>query len=525
MHDGHRTMLKFKAPERRRDVPPPTDGDKAAERRANELIDFAQKLRARQARDNNWNSVDFNRRVYLGGRCFLASDFGALMAAYAAALAVSSAYNAHFHHTTAPGGLAGISLSQFIVSLGLGLMAMLWLYGKGHYRQRLPLWETLGHFAKVSLFGFMAGGFIQYSMKDSYSRLQLGLFWIFFGLFMLVGRSLTRHALTRLKMWRVNTLVIGNKKTAAAIVAALKNDSGMGFYVTEQLAPETLHSLNSDAAWKQLLTLHGASHAFIALEGGEMDKHNAALRAMARSRIPHSIVPPWLGLPASNLSPHHFMMRDVFFLQDTNSLRIPVLRICKRGIDILASATALVALMPLMITVALLVRRDGGSAFFWQPRVGRNGKLFSCYKFRSMRVDAEDFLLQHLAASPEAAAEWAKFQKLKNDVRITPIGHFIRRTSIDELPQLINVLKGDMSLVGPRPMMPEQAGLYGDDLSLYESVRPGITGPWQVCGRSQLTFNERVALESWYARNWNMWTDVTIVLKTFPVLFKRGHAI
>jgi len=507
----------------RSDAPLPHDAEKLAERKANELIDFSRKLRERRAREHNWGSVDFHRRARLSGTCFLISDLIALPCAYIAGLGVAAI--PHLQNGSFANFLADMRLPQLVASLGLALMAIVWLYSKGHYRQRLPQWEILGHFAKISIFGFMASGFIQYAMKDSYSRLHLGFFWVFFGLFLVLGRSLTRRALAALGQWTIRTLVIGNKKSAAAIATALEHESGLGFDVVEQLSPDTLHDFNDDIAWKQLLVLHGADHLFLALEGGEIDNHSTALKAMARSRVPSSIVPPWLGLPASNLTPHHFLMRDVFFLHDTNFLRMPLLRFMKRAFDIALSGAALIILLPVMTAVALTVRRDGGPAFFSQPRLGRSGKVFACYKFRSMRVDAEDFLQHYLATNPNAAEEWAKYQKLQNDVRITPFGQFIRRTSLDELPQLINVLKGDMSLVGPRPMMPEQAGFYGENLLFYESVRPGITGPWQVSGRSKLTFEERVGLEAWYARNWNLWTDIAIILKTFPVLLKRGHAV
>jgi len=142
----------------------------------------------------------------------------------------------------------------------------------------------------------------------------------------------------------------------------------------------------------------------------------------------------------------------------------------------------LIALLPLFLALASIVRSDGGHALFRQVRVGKNRKLFTCYKFRSMRVNAEDVLKFYLKEHPKAAKEWITFQKLKNDIRITKFGNFIRRTSLDELPQLWNVLKGDMSFVGPRPCTPEQANLHASGFALHQSVRPGITGPWQVGG-------------------------------------------
>jgi undecaprenyl-phosphate galactose phosphotransferase len=218
------------------------------------------------------------------------------------------------------------------------------------------------------------------------------------------------------------------------------------------------------------------------------------------------------------------MMQDVTMLHDTNRLKLPLPRLIKRVVDVTLAGLALVVLSPLLAAIALVVRHDGGKAFFKQLRVGRQGQLFACYKFRSMRVDAEQNLARYLAENPEATEEWNTYQKLKHDVRVTRVGAFLRRTSLDELPQLINVLKGDMSLVGPRPCMQGQESMYAEDFSFYESVRPGITGPWQVSGRNHLTFKERVALEAWYARNWSLWLDIVIILKTIPTVLRKEQA-
>ncbi len=210
--------------------------------------------------------------------------------------------------------------------------------------------------------------------------------------------------------------------------------------------------------------------------------------------------------------------------ENAGYLHQPLAHFVKRGFDIVLASTALVLFAPLFAAIAVIVRRDGGPAFFGQQRVGKNGKLFDCYKFRSMRADAAEALAVHLASNPLAAAEWKRFQKLRNDIRITPFGRFMRRASLDEWPQLINVVKGDMSLVGPRPCTPEQKDFYAQEFSYYLSVRPGITGPWQVGGRNKLTFQERVALESDYVRNWNLAADIVILLKTIPTLLYKDGA-
>ena len=163
-----------------------------------------------------------------------------------------------------------------------------------------------------------------------------------------------------------------------------------------------------------------------------------------------------------------------------------------------------------------MIARDGGPVFFHQKRLGQNGKRFSCLKFRSMAPDAAERLAQVLREDPKAAAEWAQRQKLANDPRITPIGNFLRRTSLDELPQLINVLRGDMSIVGPRPVVPDEITKYGRRASYYLRVKPGLTGLWQVNGRNNVSYEERIRLDSYYVRNWTLWRDVCVAFKTIP---------
>lgn len=196
----------------------------------------------------------------------------------------------------------------------------------------------------------------------------------------------------------------------------------------------------------------------------------------------------------------------------------------KRILDVVIAVVALVFLAPLILVFAILIKRnDGCSAIFTQSRVGRDGELFNCYKLRSMVPNAEDVIRDLFAKDPAARFEWQNTQKLKNDPRITPIGQFIRKTSIDELPQLINVIKGEMSIVGPRPIVQAEAEKYGSSFGAYCAVRPGLTGLWQVSGRSETTYAERVELDEQYAKNRSFWGDVKIILMTIPaVLLSRG---
>ena len=197
----------------------------------------------------------------------------------------------------------------------------------------------------------------------------------------------------------------------------------------------------------------------------------------------------------------------------------------KRLMDIVISATALLLLSPLLATVAILLRvKTGPGVLFSQPRVGLNGQNFGCLKFRTMVRNADAALADYLRTNPTAKIEWDATQKLKHDPRVTPFGHFLRKSSLDELPQLVNVLLGQMSCVGPRPVVPSELQKYGVHIAEYLSVRPGLTGPWQVSGRSQLSYADRVALDAEYVRHWSLKRDMTILLKTIPAVTKFEEA-
>ena len=196
----------------------------------------------------------------------------------------------------------------------------------------------------------------------------------------------------------------------------------------------------------------------------------------------------------------------------------------KRLFDLCAAAASLLLFGPVIIIAGLLIRLEtSGGVFFRQERVGRGGERFWLLKFRTMRPDGEAELERILRCEPGRRTEYEQYQKLSNDPRLTRIGRFLRRTSLDELPQLWNVLKGDMSLVGPRPFLPEQLHLYGPAYRLYQSALPGLTGLWQVSGRNRLTFGERVRLDEIYCREWSLWLDLKILLLTpWAVLRQDG---
>ena len=200
-------------------------------------------------------------------------------------------------------------------------------------------------------------------------------------------------------------------------------------------------------------------------------------------------------------------------------------RVVKSVFDLVAALIILVLTSPLLILIAFLVSLDGGMFIFGHRRVGRGGREFRCLKFRTMQVDADAILAKALADDPAAAAEWAANHKLRNDPRVTRIGRFLRVTSLDELPQLLNVIRGEMSLVGPRPIVQAEVARYGRDINSYIKVKPGLTGLWQVSGRSDTSYRERIQYDVEYVRTWSLWRDLVILLRTVQVIAMRKGSV
>ena len=196
----------------------------------------------------------------------------------------------------------------------------------------------------------------------------------------------------------------------------------------------------------------------------------------------------------------------------------------KRTCDVLGALALGIIFSPLMLIIVLLMRREGGPTIYRHRRVGRNGKVFECLKFRTMVPNAEQVLREVLERHPELKAEWLRDHKLRSDPRVTALGRFLRRTSLDELPQLWNVVRGEMSLVGPRPVVREELMRYGRNLRVYLSAKPGITGLWQVMGRNDTDYRRRVAMDVCYVRNQNLLLDLYILLKTTRVVLGGGGA-
>ncbi|MBD9375307.1 sugar transferase [Rhizobium sp. ARZ01] len=212
------------------------------------------------------------------------------------------------------------------------------------------------------------------------------------------------------------------------------------------------------------------------------------------------------------------------FLNTGTTSAPPLGGFAKRSFDILAAAVALVFLSPIFLLIATLVKAsDGGTVFYGHRRIGHNGRSFRCLKFRTMRVDGDRVLQKHLKSNPEAYEEWRATRKLKDDPRVTVVGTVLRKLSLDELPQLYNILRGEMSIVGPRPVVEDELELYEAAAAYYLRTRPGLTGLWQVSGRNDVSYAARIAFDTQYVRTWSLANDVIIVARTIPaVCLSRG---
>ncbi|MDQ7747040.1 undecaprenyl-phosphate galactose phosphotransferase WbaP [Hydrogenophaga pseudoflava] len=410
---------------------------------------------------------------------------------------------------------------------------------QGHYNahRRKPWWDEVRQIIHVVLCAALIDAMIIYSAQWPLSRLWTGATWALILLGLPLARLAIRRRLLRAGLLTQPYVLIGHPEDVEKAAAALASEPLLGYQPVAVVCPHPGERLvafkNGPVVAPTPLT--PAVREFLARPGAYQlvgvlgIRDNNWLRELSEELM-HTrddlVMVPALGdLPMYGMEASHLFSHDVLFLRARNNLHRPGPQILKRTLDIVGSASLLLLLSPLFAYFAWKISRDGGSPFFGHVRVGQGGKPFKCYKFRSMVVDAQEQLKKLLASDPEARAEWERDFKLRNDPRISKIGRFLRRTSLDELPQLWNVLIGEMSLVGPRPLIHDELARYGKDVTYYLTSRPGMTGLWQVSGRSDTTYVSRIRFDAWYVRNWSLWYDLVIMLRTVRVVLKQEGAV
>jgi Undecaprenyl-phosphate galactose phosphotransferase WbaP len=394
--------------------------------------------------------------------------------------------------------------------------------GRGHYTSRVPFWTQLGDIMMGTAVALACDIFLTIAVYHRPVQIEGLLRWVLYCPFLLLFRTGVREILRSCGVWSLNTLIIANQGRTEQARAALMSDSGLGYELVGSVDLADAAALD-DYELLDLLHDHAADFVVVTVGSGQREAERSVIAALRRADRPIALVPELEGLPVVGLRQHHFFSHDFVMLVSRNNLARPFSRILKAAFDQIVAIVFVVLLAPLLLVLAVLVSSDGGPAFYRHRRLGEGGRSFGCIKFRTMVTDADRVLDRVLATDPAAAAEWAATQKLRDDPRITPFGRFLRRSSLDELPQLFNVLRGEMSLIGPRPIVQAEVARYGEQIEYYYETKPGLTGLWQVSGRSDTSYERRVYLDVWYVRNWTLWHDIAILLKTIPAVFlQRG---
>lgn len=422
---------------------------------------------------------------------------------------------------------------QTLVHGFLALCCVGWFWVRlRHYTYRKPFWFELKEILRtVLIFAIFDLAILAFS-KAYVSRYVWVLTWVSVACLLPLGRFLTKKILRRSGIWLKDCIIIGTGPNAIEAYKALRGEKELGlrfkyFFAAIPCDQREIMDLrvvsNERVLWRTTDTRH--TQYVLALDDGQEDLREQWVQKLAlhQCRVV-SVVPTLRGIPLNSTDVSYLFRYELLLLKINTNLTKRSARLTKRTFDLIVAILISVCLSPLLLFLALWVMRDGGSPIYKHMRVGRDGKLFPCWKFRSMVRNSEQVLQELLATDAQARAEWETDFKLRNDIRITRAGHFLRKTSLDELPQLWNVIRGEMSLVGPRPIVEEELERYGSNQGYYFMAKPGMTGLWQVSGRNNVDYATRVYFDAWYVKNWSLWNDIVILAKTVEVVLKREGA-
>ena len=424
-------------------------------------------------------------------------------------------------------------------AVAMAMVGWMWTV-QGHYsaHRRKPWWDEAREMLHVILLAALIDAMVIYLAKWPLSRLWTGATWGLVLVCLPLARLAVRTLLLRAGLLTQPYVLIGHPDDVEKAAAALASEPLLGYKPVAVVCPDPgarLVKLGSEyvaaptaltPGVREFLSRPGP-HQLVGVLGV---RDNNWLRELAQeimlTRDDLVMVPALGGLPIYGMEVSHFFSHDVLLLRARNNLNRRGPQVLKRALDIVGAAALLVLLAPLFAWVAWRIKHDdAGPVFFVQKRVGVDGQLFEFIKFRSMVMDADRALERWKTENEKLYVQYlASNFKLAKDPRVTRIGRLIRRTSIDELPQLINVLRGDMSLVGPRPLLARELDEYGKSIAAYGKARPGITGLWQISGRSTSTFQHRINMDLWYVRNWSLWYDLVIMLRTVRVVLRQEGA-
>ncbi len=411
----------------------------------------------------------------------------------------------------------------------LSLWLLMFAYDGLYPSIGISFWEETKVILKGNLIAFVIVVLLTFITKTSvqFSRPVIFLAFILSIVSLPMIRRIVRFLLRRIGLWSKDVVLIGTEKAINQIVCNLKKHPDWGFNPVGVLLP---HGAGDPGNIKVLGAIEHMETVSIA-----SDEVIVAMPELSREKLVEvvekatkiapvvKVLPDLYGLASAGVRTHD--LDGMLLLEMEDRLARVQNRAIKRTFDIVLSLFGLVVLSPLFLILAVLIKINSrGPVFFGHTRLGKGGRIFTCYKFRTMVENAQEVLEEVLVDNPEARTQWRKDFKLKEDPRITKVGAFLRKTSLDELSQLWNVLKGEMSLVGPRPIVSDEVEKYGEKSRYFFKVTPGITGLWQVSGRNDIDYDERVLLDEYYAKNWSLWLDIEIIIRTFGAILKSKGA-
>jgi len=392
---------------------------------------------------------------------------------------------------------------------------------EGLYTKRLTDWEERRRCLRGVVIGSALLTILLFMLRILIVSRLVVLLTVPFGVVLVpLVRTLLKRLLVRVRLFQQPLVIIGTGQASRLLETELLRHRTMGYSIVKQISRERQEDDITELLNKT--EIPGGAKVFV-ISDSFTDEELKAIFAFAEQRFGELMVLPNAGLLARSAAEVE-QIGTLLVLKYRYNLLRPLNIWTKMVFEFLFSLFLMVLLLPVFGLLALLVKLSSpGPVFFRQLRIGKGGRVFTCLKFRTMYQDAEARLSEILEQNPAVRKEWENYARITNDPRITPLGRFLRRFSLDELPQLINVIRGEMAVVGPRPYLTSELERVGRNLSTIVRVRPGMTGLWQVSGRADLPFQERMLLDEHYIRNWSLWLDWTILVRTVKaVLTGRG---
>ncbi len=467
--------------------------------------------------------------------CLLVSDLASFYLALAGGYFLRKSIIPHFYSNLP---VFNFTFTYFASFWWMPLAFVFFIALEGLYTKRISFWEGLRRLWKAILLAsaVMLALVTLGKMGHRISRLVL-LFSSMLSFFTFpFCRFLTKYFFYVFGLFQERAVILGAGQAGQAVAKGFKRDKCYDYKIVGflddfktgfvQVDGEKYPVLGKIEDLASIVSKEGIKTAVLAmpsLKGAKIKE----IFTNARKQVAEVLVVPELfGISLLNSELDYLFYEEIFLLHTKNNLASPLNRAIKRVFDLVLSSVICVLTLPIMAIIAILIKLTSpGPVIFTQWRIGQNGKPFKIYKFRSMYQDAEERLNEILENDPKLKELYDKIRKIPDDPRITPIGKFLRKTSLDELPQIFNVLKGEMSLVGPRPVVEEELKrYYKEDAQYYLMVKPGVAGLWQVSGRSDTSYEFRKRLDAWYVQNWCLWLDIVLLLQTIKVVLKGEGA-